>query len=424
MLRNKKIIASVFAAVALALMPLMSSQAAIGPHDVTYGGINFISSANGGTGNPDGTGKSASGCNGTIIGVYGSSALKSYINQAAKDYCNSPSNPNHYDVEYAGGGDSCPGDAFAANDSTDPVVGVSDVFVDSCAVEGFAVASAVNDALLSVNVVDDIATCPGATEPNGGAVNPAGTTPCGPFATDPASTNAASCSPSGLSLQQANLLYNQGIGNESGVGGCNHVNAVQNRASGSGTRVTFCFNVYGPGNDLCNNLNAPQGSAGTTGTEVKDVCGNAGTGAAPVDGNYAQGYVTRSAIVGDPNSTTSPKKALSGCGVVSIGGYSGYNGACNPATASTTGGVAAPDGVINCPGDIDVATGRYQVWGYEHLVTNPSNNALAQGFVNYVIGTPSEDVALTQAQGFLRKCQMGFVRGSDAAPYSLTTATC
>ncbi len=411
---RKKVIVSALAAVALAVMPLVSTHAASGT--VTYNGVTFTGAGSGGTSG------SSSGCSGPIIGVYGSSALKSYIQQAAKDYCNNTTaNPNHYDVEYAAGGDSCPGDTFAATDGADPIVGLSDVFGDSCGPDNQPPVDTtqINDTLLSVNVVDDIATCPGATEPNGGAVNPAGTTPCGSFATDPASTNAASCSPAGLSLAQANLLYNQAIGNERGVGGCNHSNAVQNRVQGSGTRITFCFNVYGVGTDLCQNQGSAQALAPTTPVEVADVCAPS-----PAAGNYAQGYVTRSAIVGDPRSTSSPKTALQGCGVVTVGGYSGYNGTCNPVSPTTNNSPSPVDGVNNCNGDNDVASGRYQIWGYEHLVTNVSNNAAAQSFVNYLTTTPSEDTALTRAQGFLQLCQMGFRRSDDASPYSAISGTC
>ena len=230
MLRNKKIIGSVLAAAALALMPLVSTHAQIGPHaDVTYNGVGYTRSINGGTSG------SASGCNGTVIGVYGSSALKGYIQQAAKDFCaNTSANPSGYDVEYAGGGDSCPGDLYAQQDSTDPIVGVSDVFSDSCANDAQPPVDStqINDTLLAVNIVDEIATCPSAQQPNGGAVNPAGATQCGPFSTDPGASGSSSCSPAAISLAQAQLLYNQQIGNERAIGGCSHANAVQNRVAG------------------------------------------------------------------------------------------------------------------------------------------------------------------------------------------------
>ncbi len=424
MLRNKKIIGSVLAAAALALMPLVSTRAAIKPSalfSITYNNVAYTS---GGSASGSGSGNGNSGCGGnTIIGVYGSSALKSYIQQAAKDFCaNTTANPNHYDVQYASGGDSCPGDLYASQDSTDPIVGVSDVFADSCLADQQPSVdqTTINDALLSVNIVDAIATCPGATEPNGGALHPAGTTPCGAFSTDPASANAVSCSPAGLSVQQAQELYNQQIGNEQQIGGCNHSATVQNRALGSGTRITFCFNVYGPGTDNCNNTGSANGLAGTTTAEVTDVCGSN-----PPDGNYAQGYVTRSAIVGDPRSTTSPKTALTGCGVVTVGGYSGYNGTCDPTNPGATGGQPSPvDRVVNCPGDNDVAAGRYTVWGYEHLVTNVSNNPLAQSFVSFLTTNTNEDNTVTRAQGFMQQCQMGFRRADDASPYSVQTATC
>jgi len=419
MLRNKKIIGSVLTATALAVLPLVSTHAASGT--VTYNGVTFTGSHSGGTGG------SASGCNGTIIGVYGSSALKGYIQQAARDFCaDTTANPNGYDVEYAAGGDGCPSDTFAATDSTDPVVGLSDVFaVPSCANDDQPLVDTtqINDALLSVNIVDDIATCPGATEPNGGAVNPAGATQCSPFSTDPGASGSSSCSPAGLSFQQAQLLYAQAIGNERAVGGCNHSNAVQNWVFGSGTRITFCFRVFaagiGAGVDNCNNEGSAQALAPTTGVEVHDVCGPRAA-----DGNDAQGYVSRSAIVGDPRSTSSPKTALRGCGVVMVGGYSGYNGACNPTNPTTNNSPSPVDNVNNCNGDNDVASGRYQIWGYEHLVTNASNNAAAASFVNYLMDTSSENTALTRAQGFMQLCQMGFKRTVDAGPYSVQTATC
>jgi len=417
MLRNKKIIGSVLAAVALAALPIIGTRAAVGPHTtVTYNGVTYTSS------NAGGTSGSASGCNGPIIGVYGSSALKGYIQQAAKDFCaNTAANPNGYDVEYAAGGDSCPGDTFAATDSTDPIVGVSDVFANSCGLDGLPAVdtTVINDALLSVNIVDEIATCPGATQPNGSAVNPLPGPPCGAFSTDPASANAVSCSSAGISLAQAQLLYTQAIGNERGIGGCNHSNAVQNRIAGSGTRITFCFNVFGAGIDNCANDGSAQALAPTTGVMVNDVCGpNA------ADGNDAQGYVTRSAVVGDPRSTASPKTALQGCGIVTVGGYSGNNVTCNPVNPTTYNTPSPVDGVNNCDGDNDIAAGRYHIWGYEHLVTNTSNNAAAAAFVNYLLTTPSEYRTLTRAQGFMQLCQMGVRRTVDAGPYSPQTATC
>ncbi len=419
MLRNKKIIASMLAAVALVVLPAVGTHAAADPRaTVTYNGVTYTSSNSGGTSG------SASGCNGPIIGVYGSSALKGYIQQAAKDFCaNTAANPSGYDVEYAGGGDSCPGDLYAQQDSTDPIVGVSDVFSDSCANDAQPPVDStqINDTLLAVNIVDEIATCPGAQQPNGGALNPAGATQCGAFSIDPggSSTATVSCSPAGISLAQAQLLYNQQIGNERAIGGCNQYNAVQNRVAGSGTRITWCFNVFGAGIDLCKNEGSAQPLAPTTGTEVNDVCGPT-----PADGNYAQGYVSRSAIVGDPRSTASPKTALQGCGIVTVGGYSGNNVTCNPNNPTTYNTPSPVDGVNNCDGDNDIAAGRYQIWGYEHLVTNASGNAAAASFVNYLINTPSEYRTLTRAQGFMQQCQMGFKRTADAGPYSPQSATC
>ncbi len=276
--------------------------------------------------------------------------------------------------------------------------------------------TAINDALLSVNIVDEIATCPGAQQPNGGAVRPAGPTQCGPFSTDPGASNPTSCSPAGISLAQAVPLYSQQIGNERLVGGCTHSNAVQNRIPGSGTRITFCFNVFGAGNDFCGNEGSAQAPAPTTTVEVQDVCGPYAA-----DGNYAQGYVSRSAIVGYLPGFGNPKAALRGCGVVTVGGYSGYNGACDPTAPTTNNGPSAVDGVNNCNGDNDVAAGRYTVWGYEHCVTNANGPSAAQDFCTFLA---SQESFLLQRQGFPLLCQMGFVRTLDAGPYSATTATC
>ncbi len=372
-----------------------------------------------------------SGCTGPLVGVYGASALKAFILQAAQDYCSAQradGTPSTVaaDVEYAPGGDSCPGDTYAASGSDGNEVGVSTVFPLSCANDGQPDVdpAQINDTRIGVNVVDEIAACPGATEPNGGAVNPAGATPCGAFATDPASANAASCSPADLSIAQAQLLYNQVIGNEQAVGGCNHSNAVQNRVNGSGTRITFCFNVYGAGTDNCQNEGSAQALAGTTGAEVNDVCGPSAA-----DTPYAQGYVSRAAVVADPRSpSNTPPLALQGCGVVTLGGASGYNGSCDPVDPSTfTPQNSQPNpgsGEITCDDDLDVAAGRYSIWGYVHLVTNANaggNNQSAQAFVTYA---QNDEQALLQQSGFLLPCQMNVRRTADGGPYTTTTATC
>jgi len=330
------------------------------------------------------------------------------------------------DVEYTAGGASCPGAYYASSSSDANEIGVSTVFPPSCAADNQTPLdpSTLADTVLGVNVVEEIATCPGAQQPNGGAVNPAGATQCGPFATDPGASGATSCSPAGISFAQAQLLYTQQIGNERGIGGCTHSNAVQNRVQGSGDRITFCFNVYGTGNDTCANEGSALALAPTTGTEVNDVCGPTAA-----DGNYAQGYVSRAVVVADPRNTFTPKTALQGCGVVTVGGYSGYNGSCDPSnpTADPNHGYGTNpgSGVPTCNGDLAVALGQYQIWGYLHLdlnaaATQANTNPAAQGFLNFLESAPDD----VQDFGFLQPCQMDVSRSVDAGPYVATTATC
>jgi len=386
-----------------ALTPLLAGptgRAAIGPRVASLNGVTF----------PTGT----NGCTGPLVGIDGSSAAKAFILQAARDYCATFATPSSApDVEYTdssvNSGDSCLGDFFAATDSSDAVVGVSTVFPPSCGLDNQPAIdlSTLVDTVLGVNVVEEIATCPGAQQPNGGAVNPAGPTQCGAFSTDPGASGPVSCSPAGISLAQAVPLYSQQIGNERLVGGCNHSNAVQNRVHGSGDGITFCFNVFGAGNDLCNNEGSAPAPAPTDGVMVNDVCGPTAQA-----GNYAQGYVSRAVVVGDPRSSGSPPTALQGCGVVQVGGFSGYNASCDPGTSAS-----------QCPGDADVASGRYQIWGYLHLVTNANtaNNAAARDFVDFVQNI--EGANLVQA-GFVPTCEMQFARSVDAGPYVATSAGC
>ncbi len=333
----------------------------------------------------------------------------------------SPSSPAF--VAGTAGGTSCLGAYYASYFSDANLVGVSTVFPSSCGADNQLGLdpTTLADTALGVNVVEEIATCPGAQQPNGGAVNPAGATQCGPFSTDPGASGASSCSPAGISFQQAQLLYAQQIGNERGIGGCNHSNAVQGRVQGSGDRITFCFNVFGAGSDYCANEGSAGALAPTAGVEVNDVCGPTAA-----DGNDAQGYVSRALVVADPRSSSSPPTTLQGCGVVTVGGYNGYNGSCNPVNPTTNNAPSPADGVNNCNGDNDVAAGRYQIWGYLHLDLNQAAvssgaNAAAQQFVNYV---QSSDSNAVEQAGFLRPCQMGFSRSVDAGPYATTTATC
>ncbi len=217
--------------------------------------------------------------------------------------------------------------------------------------------------------------------------------------------------------------YTQVIGNERQVGGCTHSNAVQNRVQGPGDRITFCFNVFGAGNDLCANEGSALALAPTAGVEVNDVCGPS-----PGAGYDAQGYVSRAAVVADPRSnppTGSPKTALQGCGVVTVGGQSGYNGTCDPTNPTSGYGTNPGSGVPTCNGDLAVALGQYQIWGYLHVdlnaaATQANTNAAAQGFLNFLQSDPDD----VQEFGFLQPCQMDVSRSVDAGPYVATTATC
>ncbi len=403
----------------LLLTLVCTSLAAAPPHlaraSGSLGGVPFATGTN--------------GCTGPLVGVYGASALQTYIQSEARDYCNAypPSQrANAPDVEYTAGGDSCPGALYASYSSDANEVGLSTVFPSSCSNDNQPPidSSALVDTVLGVNVVEEIATCPGAQQPNGGAVNPAGPTQCGAFSTDPGASGATSCSPASLSLAQAQLLYSQVIGNERQVGGCNHSNAVQSRPQGSGDRITFCFNVFGAGNDLCAGEGSAVAPAPTAGVMVNDVCGPTAQA-----GNYAQGYVSRAVVVGDPRSTARPSTALQGCGVVTVGGYSGYNGTCDPTnpTADPTHGYGTNpgSGVATCNGDLAVALGQYQIWGYLHVdlnaaATQANTNAAAQGFLNFLESDPDD----VQEFGFLQPCQMDVSRSVDAGPYVATTATC
>ena len=374
----------------------------------------------------------SNGCTGPLVGVYGASALQRYILSEAKDYCNAfpPSQrASAPDVEYAVGGASCPGLTYAANNADSNEIGVSTVFADSCAADQqpYIDPSTLVDTVLGVNVVEEVATCPSATEPNGGAVHPNGMTPCGAFSADPSpgpTFNAVPCSPAGLSVQQAQALYNQQIGIERQIGGCNRSATVQNRALGAGDRITWCFTVYGAGSDPCQNTGSANGLAGTAAQVVQDVCGTN-----PPDGNDAQGYLSRADVVADPRSPSSPPTALTGCGLVQVGGQTGYNGTCDPTnpTADPNRGYGTNpgSGVATCNGDLAVAEGQYPVWGYLHVdlnaaATQANTNAAAQGFLTFLQSDPDD----VQEFGFLQPCQMGNKRTDDGGPYVATTATC
>lgn len=424
------------AALLLMLAPMMTAQArssGIRATTTTLGNFN---------GTPVTYNTNTNGCDGTLIGVFGSSAVKSFVLQAAIDYCNQykaahgGNGSGGPDVEYAisPAGDSCPGVDYAADNSDANEIGASDVFAPACTGALARAASKINDTNLGPNIVDAIAQCPGANDVQGGSVHPlspdvqcqgsaatAGTCASIPTLQFPA--------PDNLSQLGGRLLWSSAAGDWSQVGGClGFTPFLQERVTGSGTRATYCLNIFGPGVDLCaNTATAP--AADTTGTMVKDVCGNSTTGAGPVDGFGTIGYVARTAVVKNPNQPAGVTNApLAGCGLVQLGGKDGYNRNCDPGQVTMGNpqpytGVNAQSGATTCKGDLQVVDGEYAVWGYEHFDVNQvsGNNAAAKAFITFALG---DDITF-QSLGFMRNCQMQVSRGIDGGPYVATAgASC
>jgi len=378
-----------------------------------------------------------SGCGGPVVTVYGSSALRSFIVASSQDYCNTFSNKTTApDVEYQSGGDSCPGVDFAADHPGADDVGASDVFAPACTGGAARPSSSIQDNVIAVNVVDSIAQCPGANDLQGSSPHaPAPDVPC--VGNGSGQNNQTFTAPNNESVQTAQLLWSSALGDYAQAGGtANNPPTVQQRIPGSGTRATWCQNLYGPGNDQCVG-NAT--NANTTGDELTAVCGNpyaSGGPAAPTDGANAIGYATRAALVVDPRQPgagASGLAPLAGCGIVNLNGLNGYNGRCDPtnigAAPAGTVGTNPESSASTCNGDLQVATGQYPVWGYEHLDLNPNAGANARAYVNFVnsalSATSGQQAERLQQQGFIKTCQMEFVRGADAGPYSASTgATC
>jgi len=395
-------------AVALTALPTLWAYAAPRPHDV-LGGHTFP--------------RGSYGCTGPLVGVYGASALKDVMTQAAQDYCNaqlSGGTPGNqaYDVEYSASNDvgtSCTGVDYAADSGDANEVGVSTVFAPACTGGAARSSSSIVDTAVAVNVVDSIAQCPGANDLQGGSPQaPAPDVPCA--GNGSGQNNATFTAPNNESVQTAQLLWSSALGDYAQAGGtAGNPPTVQQRIPGSGTRATWCQNLYGPGNDQCIG-NAT--NANTTGDELTDVCGNPYTSptTSPTAGANAIGYASRAALVLDPRQPLGGTYPLAGCGIVQLNGASGYNGACDPVASAS-----------QCPGDADVAVGRYPMWGYLHLDTNPStaNNAAARAFVNFIdpAGQDQEE-ALLERSGFVPTCEMAFKRTSDAGPYTSVTPTC
>lgn len=423
----KKTLLSAVAIAVVALAPLASptTHAAIRVNAV-QGGVTF----------PTGT----NGCTGPLVGVYGSSAIKGLILQSATDYCATFANKaTAPDVEYAGGGDSCPGVDFAADNADANEIGVSDVFPGSCTGSQARSAAAVAENLTSVNIVLAIAQCSGANVVQGGAYEPGnGTTVTNNQCTGTGSdtgTPPTFIYPNDLSVQQAVALFGNVVTDLGTIGGqSGGAPTLQQRATGSGTRITYCDNVFGPGRDTqcVNNGNRP---APTTGEEEYDVCGGdpytstpgfTGAGAPTSPVADAIGYASRAGILADSRPGAPKYTPLSGCGLITLNGSNAWNATCDPTNPGANGAPSfSGDGVLECNGDNQVVSGRYTAWGYEHLYTNANgaNNAAARAFINYINTTPSEQTLL-QKQGFMRNCQMAFARTVDAGPYSPANASC
>jgi hypothetical protein len=427
---RKKMLASVCAALVLIALPAIGAQtarAAITPHfsvSATYNGITYANAS--------------APCGGTVIGVYGSSALQNYAQQAAIDYCAFEQTPAGGSqpaatapmVVYATGGDSCPGVVQAGSDNNDPIIGVSDVFAPACVVEGFTLGpNAIKDTKGLLQPFSLIAPCPGANLPQGGsipALSPASPTPCQGGSIDPTVNNLGFCAPGNLSQAQAGLVYAGSIGNWSQVGGCNQTATVDNRISGSGTRVTICFNIFGPGNDGCQQSGAATGPFATTGAMINGICGPSGGPFPGADGNFSIGYAARSGLYKSGNAGNLSVKA---CGIVAFNGVTGWNGQCDNNNVGTSPGgthaLSPLSGVDTCNGDIQVATSQDEFWGYGHLDTanaNTPGNAPAKAFVTWV--TTNEPASTIRSAGQMRLCQMGFSRSVDGGALSAQTATC
>ena len=428
-----------------------STHASIKPHATTVNGVPFATNTN--------------GCNGNVIPVYGSSLLKVYMLQSAIDYCaafkaaHGGSGAGGPDVEYASGGDSCPGALWASTTATGNAngnvnaIGLSDIYYQTCTTEGIPVSASgpggtgLNpDQQVAAFPVNMIAQCPGAAAPQGGSWN-GGSSPClGGAEQSGACTFATNTfqSPSDLSYQQAALLWLGGSTDFAAFNGCSGVSpGNQNRASGSGTRGTFCTNLYGPFTDLCSSGNVAQPDTATTGKELAAVCGIPsgvdGT-IAPQDGANSAGgsfvgYVGRSAVIAPYTLSGVPvlNKPIAGCGLVSINGKNASNGLCNPNNQPTPnqtkvigpGGVANPNGsgFEICPGDLQVALGQYTIFGYAHAysakgLTNPDVSA----FLTFLRSNTEQKQLFNL--GLLRECQLNVSRTVDGGPYSASPGSC
>ncbi len=405
----------------------LSPQRAHASGATTFHGLTFSTGAN--------------GCSGPLVPVVGDAAMQTYILSEARDYCNSyPSSQRASapDVEIASSrytDAACTGMNWAADYNDANEVGLSTVFSSSCTGTWARSASRVSDTQIGVNVVDTIALCSGATAPNGGYPNGSSFTPplqpClgNGLAMDGSRTYPA---PNDESVQTAQLLWNGAYGDYAQMGGtAGFAPSVQQESPGAGARLTWCYTIFGPGNDLSCVNNTGVGPAPNESQELTDVCGNPYS--SPATGAVAGtiGYVSRASLAYDPRQpppVNSGPLPMLGCGIVTLGGGSGYNGTCdptNPTAVAGTYGTNPESGVATCNGDLQVAEGNYAAWGYLHLdlnapATQANTNAAAQGFLNFLQSDPDD----VQEFGFLQTCQMFNTRSYDGGPYSASQATC
>jgi hypothetical protein len=277
-------------------------------------------------------------------------------------------------------------------------------------------------------MVDLIMSCPGANVPQGGSANqPNPATPCQGSGSG-ATLNFPA--PNSLSIPSAGLILHDTASNWSKVGGQSVAAQSQQRVTGSGTRITECFNVFGPGADSSCLNSTTAGAASSSGVMENDICGP--SGGSPVDPAGAIGYTSRATILVSAQTGAPANTPLSACGIVNQGGSSGWNGTCDGSQTpnNTPGAIARGGGIFICPGDNDVANGNYVVWGYEHfdtgsgeVSTDPSSLYLTW-LTSFAQNITQGQAVNVRQQGFMNNCEMNVARTFDAGPYSLATSTC
>ncbi len=378
------------------------------------------------------------GCAGPLVAVAGDAAMQTYILSEARDYCASypPSQrATAPDVEVASlqyVGSACVGMDWAADYSDANDVGLSVVYPNACAGSYARRVSNVSDTQIGVNVVDSIATCPGANVPNGGYPGTF-TAPLQPCLGNEPATNGSRTypAPNNESVETAQLLWNGTYSDYAQAGGtAGFAPILQQQSSGNGSRITWCYALYNAQDTSCVN-NTQAGTARDESQELTDVCGNPYSSPATGAVVGTIGDVSRASLAYDPRQPTPVNRGPSpvgGCGIVTLNGGSGYNGVCdptNPTAVAGTYGTNPESGVATCNGDLEVAQGAYAMWGCLHVdlnaaATTANTNAAAQGFLNFLQSDPDD----VQELGFLQSCQMLNTRASDGGPYSPSQATC